>query len=158
MNQFIQNIKNTPEPAPIGAMHRFRLMQGQVTKDGRFERGNAVGVAFLKEGRNLYVLRLNTFIGARFYLAPSRDKPSRYLLMTRERAHPPISKRQYYWNVIGNGCVDTSWGVIQIKFDLLDAPIYMSLFPEPEAKAGNPPQTSRAEDADAGTDDFGAAA
>ena len=135
MNNCNREFGHNSESAHVGPLHRFKLMQGHVTRDGSFEKSNLVGMAFLKEGRNLYVLRLNTFIDARFYLTPSRDKPSRYLLMTREPTTSPKSKRKYFWNFIGNGSVDASLGVIRIKFDLFEEPIYMSLFPEVDVKA-----------------------
>ncbi|HAR43673.1 MAG TPA: hypothetical protein DCS07_13750 [Bdellovibrionales bacterium] len=158
MSNINSEFENTSGLASIGPLHRFRLMQGHVTREGRLEKSNSVGMAFLKEGRNLYVLRLNTFIDARFYLAPSRDKPSRYLLMTRERSSNPRSRRKYFWNFIGNGTVDASIGVIRIKFDLFEETIYMSLFPEPDAPEVKDAKAAKYEETAPGEADFDAAA
>jgi hypothetical protein len=115
-------------------LHRFRLMQGKVSKEGKFDRMKTVGMAYFQEGQNLYTLRLWTFSDARFYLLASKATASHYMLMTREPTRDPRSKNKYHWNIVGNAQVDAMAGVIRIQFDLLGEPIFMGLFPEVSAQ------------------------
>jgi hypothetical protein len=125
--------------------YRFRLMQGGVTKDGSFERSKTVGMAYLQEGQSIYTLRLWTFLDSRFYLLASKGSSSRYLALTREPTNNCFSKNKYHWNIVGNGRVDSAAGVVCIQFDLFERPIYMSIFPEPNAHAVSLPEQNAPE-------------
>jgi hypothetical protein len=115
--------------------YRFKLMQGAICKDGKFERARTVGLAYLKEGQGIYSLRLWMLSDARFYLIASQKTASHYLLMTREPNQKAGASSKYHWNIVGNGQVETMAGVIRLQFDLLPQPIYMSLFPEERVQA-----------------------
>ena len=112
-------------------LYRFRLMQGQVSNDGKFERTKTVGMVYHVEGARNYTLKLWTFLKDRFVLMPRRNDPSQFLLLTREWNNNPSAKNKTYSNIVGNGSTDTTLGVIKIEFDLFDKPLYMSIYPEP---------------------------
>ncbi len=90
-------------------------------------------MAYLKEGQIIYTLRLWTFLEDKFFLLPSKEDSTKYLLMTREPNKSPSSKNKYFWNIIGNAQTDSTKGVIEMNFDLFDKKIYMSIFPEESA-------------------------
>lgn len=107
--------------------YRFQLfVQGT-------EKKNTVGMAYLKEGQSIYTLRLWTFLDDKYFLLPSKDDATKYLLMTREPNKSNTSKNKYFWNIVGNAKADSTKGVIEMNFDLLDKKIYMSIYPEESA-------------------------
>lgn len=97
------------------------------------EKKNTVGMAYLKEGQTIYTLRLWTFLDDKFYMLPSKDDSTKYLLMTREPNKSQSSKNKYFWNIVGNAKADSSKGVVELNFDLLEKKIYMNIFPEESA-------------------------
>ena len=107
--------------------YRFQLfVQGAGKK-------NTVGMAYLKEGQSIYTLRLWTFLDDKYFLLPSKEDSTKYLLMTREPNKSNTSKNKYFWNIVGNAKADSTKGVIEMNFDLLDKKIYMSIYPEESA-------------------------
>ena len=94
------------------------------------EKKNTVGMAWLKEGQKIYTIKLWTFLSEKFFLLPSKDDASKYLLMTREPVKSANSKKKYHWNIIGNAKASPSNGVIELNFDLLDRKIFMSIYPD----------------------------
>ena len=107
--------------------YRFQLfVQGT-------EKKNTVGMAYLKEGQSIYTLRLSTFLDDKYFLLPSKEDSTKYLLMTREPNKSSTSKNKYFWNIVGNAKADSAKGVIEMNFDLLDKKIYMSIYPEESA-------------------------
>lgn len=107
--------------------YRFQLF----VKDNGAE--NSVGMAYLKEGTKTYTLRLWTFLDIKFYLLPTQDDPTKYLIMTRELKNIKNSKNKYFWNIVGHGKARSMDGVLELNFDLLSKTIFMNLFPEPTA-------------------------
>ena len=97
-------------------------------------------MAYLKEGQSMLTLRLWTFVNERFYLLLNQNDASKYLVMTREPTKNPNSKNKYYWNIVGNGVIDTANSLVTIQFDLLDKPIFMSTYPEVSAYSVSLPQ------------------
>ena len=120
--------------------YRFQLFQGDIKNDGKIEKNKTVGMAYLKEGQGTYTLRLWTFVENRFYLIQNKTDASRYVLLTRELNKSPNPKSKFYWNIVGNGHVETTIGVIRLQFDLFERPIYMSVFPEASATGASLPE------------------
>lgn len=91
---------------------------------------SVVGAAYLREGHRVYTVKLWMFPSAKFYIMPDKEDKSRILIFTREpKIDPNIGKGKYFWNLIGQGAVDPSREVVRLQFDLLEKPIYMSIFP-----------------------------
>lgn len=111
------------------------------------DRKKTVGMAYLKEGQGIYTLRLWTLLEDRFFLLPSKDDSSKYLLMTREPNRSSSSKNKYFWNIVGNAQVLSGKNVIELNFDLFAKKIYMSIFPEESATPYGQPVPSGAMEA-----------
>ncbi len=111
-------------------LYRFKLMQGNVTTDGTFEKTKTVGMAYLTDGTRSYSLKLWMLLKDRFYLVPRRKDQTQFLVLTRETNRNPSAKNRSFSNIVGNGQALPALGVVRIDFDLLDKPIYMSMFPE----------------------------
>ena len=69
-------------------------------------------MAYLKEGQSMFTLRLWTFVNERFYLILNQNDAAKYLVMTREPNKNPASKNKYFWNIVGNGTIDTTHGLV----------------------------------------------
>ena len=120
-------ITSQAEKMNITKFYRFQiLIQGNDKK-------KTVGMAYLKEGQSIYTLRLWTFLEDKFYLLPSKEDSSKYLLMTREPNKSSTSKNKYFWNIVGNAKADSSKGMIELNFDLFDKKLFLSMFPEESA-------------------------
>lgn len=118
---------------------RFQVFQGIKELNGKIKKTKSVGMAYLKEGQNMFSLRLWTFSRERFFLLPHKSDPSKYLVMTREPNKSPKAKNKYFWNIVGSGTVDSTQGVIELDFDLLSKPIYVNIHPEPSAHTSDLP-------------------
>jgi len=110
-------------------MKPIKFYRFQLFVEGN-EKNKTVGMAYLKEGQGIYTLRLWTFLDDKYFLLPSKEDSSKYLLMTREPNKSGTSKNKYFWNIVGNAKVQSGKNVIELNFDLLDKKIYMSIFPE----------------------------
>lgn len=113
--------------------YRFQVFQGDVDKTGNVTKTKSVGMAYLRDGQNIYTLRLWTFSLERFYLIANKNDASKYLVMTREPNKNPSAKNKYFWNIVGNGHADSAQGIFVLEFDLLSKPIYMNIHPESSA-------------------------
>lgn len=119
---------------------RFQVLQGDVDSNGKVKKTKSVGMAYLKEGQNTFTLRLWTFVNEKFYLIPNRNDASKYLVMTREPNKSLTAKNKYFWNIVGNGIVDSANGTIKLDFDLLSKTVYVNIHPESSAFSVNLPE------------------
>jgi hypothetical protein len=97
------------------------------------KKNKTVGMAYLRDGQGIYSLRLWMFLEDKFFLLPSREDSSEFLLMTREINKTNSSQNKFFWNIVGNAKADVQKGVIELNFDLLEKKIYMSLYPDESA-------------------------
>ncbi|MEK6554727.1 MAG: hypothetical protein AABZ31_05775, partial [Bdellovibrionota bacterium] len=114
---------------------------------GKVKKTKSVGMAYLKAGQNNLSLRLWTFSWERYFILPHRTDSSKYLVMTREPNRSPKAKTKYFWNIVGNGTVDSIQGFITLDFDLLSKPIYVNIQPEPSAHTADLPEPESFEEA-----------
>ena len=119
--------------------YRFQVYQAAQDESGKLKKTKSVGMAYLKDGQNIFSLRLWMFSWERYYILPHKDDPSKYLVMTREPNKSPKARTKYFWNIVGNGIVDSIQGVICLDFDLLSKPIYVNIHPEPSAHTADLP-------------------
>lgn len=118
---------------------RFQVFQGTKDSSGNVKKNKSVGMAYLKEGQNIFSLRLWTFSWERYFILPHKTEASKYLVMTREPNRSPNAKTKYFWNIVGNGTVDSVHGFIELEFDLLSKPIYVNIHPEVSAHTSDLP-------------------
>lgn len=120
--------------------YRFQVFQGTKDQNGKVSKTKSVGMAYVKEGQNIFTLRLWTFSWDRYYILPHKSDSSKYLVMTREANKTPNAKNKYYWNIVGNGFVDSAHGVIEVQMDLLEKPFFISTHPEKSAGSAYLPE------------------
>lgn len=123
--------------------YRFQVVQPN--NDSPNSKPRSVGMAYLKDGQNMYTLRLWMFLNEKFYVIPNKQDSSQFLVLTRELNKNLEAKNKYFWNIVGNGKVDASIGYIKLKFDLFEKPILLSLYPESSATSASLNQNFSAE-------------
>lgn len=133
------HIKNQSQSEESNQFFRFQVFQGERDELGKVKKSKSVGMAYLKNGQNIISLRLWMFSWDRYFILPSKSDSSKYLVMTREANKNAHSKNKYYWNIVGNGTVDSVQGFIELQFDLLDKPIFVSIHPESSTRSNTLP-------------------
>jgi hypothetical protein len=113
--------------------YRFQVYQASPNEEGRLVRTKSIGMAYMKECQQTITLRLWTFVTERFYLILNQKDASKYLVMTREPNKNPNAKNKYFWNIVGNGSIDSANGIVKIDLDLFEKSFYMNLYPEASA-------------------------
>lgn len=113
--------------------YRFKI----VTK--KKEQVNSVGMAYLREGHNIYTLRLWMFSKERFYMIPDRNDSSKFHVFTREENKSQRSENKFIWNIVGHANVVSNSCEVEIILDLLECSLFMSVFPEANANGANLP-------------------
>lgn len=111
-------------------LYRFKVF----VQEG--ERKKTVGMAYLREGQNMYTLRLWTLHNEKFFLLPSKDEPTKYLVMTREPNRALDAKSKFHWNIVGNAIANAAQSILELDFDLFEKKIFMSIFPEETSRRG----------------------
>jgi hypothetical protein len=127
---YMQTANNNNESTKY---YRFQVFQGDVDTTGKINKTKSVGMAYLRDGQNIYTLRLWTFSWERYYVIANKNDATKYLVMTREPNKNPAAKNKYFWNIVGNGKADSAQGVIHLEFDLLNKSIFMNIHPESSA-------------------------
>jgi len=129
----MQKQNEISSPNEENQFFRFQVFQGDLDQNGKVQKTKSVGMAYLKDGQQTITVRLWMFVTERFYMILNRNDASRYLIMTRELNKNPNAKNKYFWNIVGSGIIDTTQGIVQINFDLLDKPVYINIHPESSA-------------------------
>ncbi len=130
-------MENTHQNNEQSKFYRFQVFLGETDFSGRVAKSKSVGMAYLKEGQNIYTLRLWTFLLERYYLLQNNSDASKYFIMTREPNKNPGARSRYFWNIVGNGTVDTTLGLIALHFDLFPKTIYLNIYPEASAHSSS---------------------
>jgi hypothetical protein len=120
--------------------YRFQVFRGIKELSGKIKKTKSVGMAYLKEGQNIFSLRLWTFSSERYYILSHKKDPTKYFVMVREPNKSPRARTKYFWNIVGSGTVDSAQGIIELEFDLLSDPIFVNIHPEPSATASDLPE------------------
>lgn len=89
-----------------------------------------VGMATLKEGQDMYHIKLWSFLNEKFFLVPNRKDPKRFYIMTREALRHQTSKRKFSWNIVGSAKADDSQSTIELSFDLFERKCILNIIPE----------------------------
>lgn len=120
--------------------YRFQIFLGDASPNGKITKSKSVGMAYLKDGQDIYTMRLWTMLSERFYLLKNNKDASKYFIMTREPNKNPSAKNRYFWNIVGNGTVDSVQGLIELQFDLLGRSLYLNIYPESSAYSVSLPE------------------
>ncbi len=89
-----------------------------------------VGVGTLKEGQDMYHLKLWSFLNEKFYLVPNRKDPKNFYIMTREPLKKQSSQRKFSWNIVGSAKANVTQDLIELSFDLFERKVFLNIVPE----------------------------
>ena len=117
--------------------YRFQICLGKMKNENEFQRSKSVGMAYLKNGQNMYTIKLWTLTNEKYYLIPSKEDPSKFLIFSREPNKKDQTRSKYFWNIVGNGKALSTQGIVQLDFDLLHCSLYLNLFPEASTKTAH---------------------
>lgn len=96
-------------------------------KEGNIEAKLLVGAAFKDNGVAHYKVRLMMFPGYTYYLVKNRDSVDRYTVYSRSKNENNHLK---FINPVGSAILDSKLqSYLEIKFPLLRASMFMSLYP-----------------------------
>lgn len=112
-------------------VYRFQIYTGRTDFAGNHLKSRVVGLAHLRNGENIYALKLWTFGSEKYFLIPDKVDSGRFLIMTRESNRNPDSKNKYFWNIVGNAAANANISAIKLNFDLIETELYMTLHPIP---------------------------
>ena len=119
---------NSPKEAMNASktnFYRFQVFVKDSTGNKR-----TIGAAYLQEGQAIYTLRLWTLLNEKFFLLPSKEDPTKYLVMTREPNNSQLTTNKYFWNIVGSAKANAAQSVLELSFDIFEKTIYVSIFPE----------------------------
>lgn len=133
--------QQTPQNEGQESYYRFAVFLTKQSQ-AKVDKGKTVGMAYLRNGQAMYTLKLWMHSLEKYFLLPSKDDSSKYLIMTREPNRNANAKNKYFWNIVGNGKSLSDEGVIELHFDLLHETLYMSFFPEPSVRSQALPDPS----------------
>lgn len=113
---------------------RFDIYKGKLAQDGSFQKTRIAGHAYLRSGKHAYKVKLFSLTKDRFVIVPSDNDRDVFKILTKEEVVTKDKGKRTYWNVVGEGEMISSAGVMKLKFDLFGESLYMSIYP---ANAGN---------------------
>lgn len=113
---------------------RFDIYKGKLAQDGSFQKTRIAGHAYLRSGKHAYKVKLFSLTKDRFVIVPSDNNRDLFKILTKEEVVTKDKGKRTYWNVVGEGEMISSAGVMKLKFDLFGESLYMSIYP---ANAGN---------------------
>lgn len=102
-----------------------------------FRKGNTidakllVGAAFKDENVSYYKIRLMMFPGQTYYLVKNQNAADKYTVYSRMITDQKNNNQVKFLNPVGNGILDSKLqSYMEVRFPLLRAYIYMSLYPQ----------------------------
>ncbi len=96
-------------------------------KENSLEAKLLVGAAFKEENENFYKIRLMMFPGQVYYLVKNKDSNDRYTVFSKLKHN---DHKICFLNPVGSGVLDSKLqSYLEVRFPLLRAYLYMSLFP-----------------------------
>ena len=104
-------------------VYRFKLFTKNQSGEVKI-----VGSSQLNEGSNCYWINLNLFPNLKISMFPSKTKQGRYLLTTKIQGKNCDQRKNRFWSILGSSHVIADKGVYELKFDLLDKIIFMSIY------------------------------
>lgn len=125
---------NTVQNKKTDESFRFDIYKGKLAQDGSFQKIRVAGHAYLRSGKHAYKVKLFALTQDRFIIVPSDNNRDLFKIMTKEEVVTKDKGKRTYWNIVGEGEMISSAGMMKLKFDLFGEILYMSIHP---ANTGN---------------------
>ena len=106
----------------------FNVYGGVMDENTGLTNEKCVGVAFLKGGSKVFSLRLWMLTGQKYFVAPNDSDSTKYEILSLEEYTNRHGDARSNWRDVGSGRYVGNF--VELKFSLLEKPVYLSLFPK----------------------------
>lgn len=134
------NIKNTENILPIGTRKkadRYKVFAGHIDLDGMVSEREQVGFAFQRIGSQSFKLNLWMFVGLNYFIVPSKEDQTKYILYALDEYITESKELKSYWNKVGTA--ELYGNYLKLSFTLLSYDLFMSLFDDAQAAQNSVP-------------------
>lgn len=128
------NYKNTENVLPIGTRRkadRYKVFAGHVDLDGMVNEREQVGFAFQRIGSQSFKLNLWMFVGLSYFIVPSKEDQTKYILYALDEYITESKELKSYWNKVGTA--ELYGNYLKLSFTLLSYDLFMSLFDDAQS-------------------------
>ena len=128
------NLKNTENILPIGTRRkadRYKVFAGHIDLDGMVNERDQVGFAFQRIGSQSFKLNLWMFVGLNYFIVPSKEDQTKYILYALDEYITESKELKSYWNKVGTA--DLYGNYLKLSFTLLSYDLFMSLFDDAQS-------------------------
>lgn len=134
------NLKNTENILPIGTRKkadRYKVFAGHIDLDGMVNEREQVGFAFQRIGSQSFKLNLWMFVGLNYFIVPSKEDQTKYILYALDEYITESKELKSYWNKVGTA--ELYGNYLKLSFTLLSYDLFMSLFDDAKAAQNSVP-------------------
>ena len=128
------SLKNTENVLPIGTRRkadRYKVFAGHIDLDGMVNEREQVGFAFQRIGSQSFKLNLWMFVGLNYFIVPSKEDQTKYVLYALDEYITESKELKSYWNKVGTA--DLYGNYLKLSFTLLSYDLFMSLFDDAQS-------------------------
>ena len=128
------NLKNTENILPIGTRRkadRYKVFAGHIDLDGMVNEREQVGFAFQRIGSQSFKLNLWMFVGLNYFIVPSKEDQTKYILYALDEYITESKELKSYWNKVGTA--ELYGNYLKLSFTLLSYDLFMSLFDDAQS-------------------------
>lgn len=128
------NLKNTENILSIGTRRkadRYKVFAGHVDLDGMVNEREQVGFAFQRIGSQSFKLNLWMFVGLSYFIVPSKEDQTKYILYALDEYITESKELKSYWNKVGSA--ELYGNYLKLSFTLLSYDLFMSLFDDAQS-------------------------
>jgi len=134
------NLKNTENILPIGTRRkadRYKVFAGHIDLDGMVNEREQVGFAFQRIGSQSFKLNLWMFVGLNYFIVPSKEDQTKYILYALDEYITESKELKSYWNKVGTA--ELYGNYLKLSFTLLSYDLFMSLFDDAQVTQNTVP-------------------
>lgn len=110
---------------------RYKVYLGDIDQSGYVNEKDQVGYAFQRAGSTAFRLKLWMFLNHQYFVIPTKEDQTKYNLYSLEEYISETKELKSFWNKVGFG--ELYGNYLKLKFNLLEKPMFLSLFEEKEA-------------------------
>jgi hypothetical protein len=128
------NLKNPENVLPIGTRRkadRYKVFAGHIDLDGMVNERDQVGFAFQRIGSQSFKLNLWMFVGLNYFIVPSKEDQTKYILYALDEYITESKELKSYWNKVGTA--ELYGNYLKLSFTLLSYDLFMSLFDDAQS-------------------------
>lgn len=114
---------------PVKNSKILGVYMGVLDVFGNPHEGESIGIAFIRENRKKYRLKLFMFPRENYFISVDRDNPERFSILSVEDYKDSQGAEKTNWNIIGSGKIE--FGNLQFSLQLYPTlNFYIPLFPD----------------------------